>query len=266
MGYYDLPVIERQALGLKINEQVSTSIDDSGLASIIEYAAAPDTYIRKLVYQSLGGLYRAEPGRREKIVTLIRALCSHHDEKARQTAVYAMGELGKDEPALAGELLKLALEDSHHKVRNGVAGALKQMGAKQPVQTFEFIKKHLEHPNPEVRRVMVHGLELRGRTRPEEVLPILEGMQGEHHKRVRPMLIHVLAQISYKEGCLERVLKALAGWRDQELISAVLAEILIIHDRYQKFSARTPEEARKMIERSFPGASAEAVKAWRRDR
>jgi HEAT repeat protein len=99
-----------------------------------------------------------------------------------------------------------ALKDEHHSVRNAVIGALKQMGQKNPEPTFNFAKKHLKDDDPKIRREIVHGIELRGRTHPEEVLPLLEELQNEKVKEVRKMVIHVIGQISYKKGCLEKVI------------------------------------------------------------
>ena len=65
------------------------------------------------------------------------------------------------------------------------------------------------------------------------------------------MVIHVLGQISYKKGCLEKVVLALKGWGDKEMVKSVLKEILSVHKRYERFSARSHEEALEYIEEQF---------------
>ena len=59
-----------------------------------------------------------------------------------------------------------------------------------------------------IRRAVVDGIELRGRTHPEEILPLLKEVQSDPDKKVRRRMIHVLGQISYKKGCLEKVVLA----------------------------------------------------------
>jgi len=136
-------------------------------------------------------------------------------------------------------------------VRNAVIGSLKQMGEKDPGPVLAFARKHIHHPDPEVRREMVHGVELRGRTHPEDVLPLLEELQHEESKRVRDMLVHVLGQISYKKGCLEKVTTALKNWENQELVARALEEIIDVHRNYEKFCAVPPGEAEKLSRLCF---------------
>jgi HEAT repeat protein len=138
-----------------------------------------------------------------------------------------------------------ALKDEHHSVRNAVIGAFKQMGQKNPEPTFDFARKHLKDDDPKIRREIVHGIELRGRTHPEDVLPLLEELQDEEVKEVRNMVIHVIGQISYKKGCLEKVVDALNGWRNMGVCEAA-EEILKVHKRY-RFAARSPEYAEDYI-------------------
>ncbi|HMK55000.1 MAG TPA: HEAT repeat domain-containing protein, partial [Methanobacteriaceae archaeon] len=140
--------------------------------------------------------------------------------------------------------------DENHKVRNGLMGGLKQMGEKNPVPTLQFAQEHIHDPDPEVRRIIVHGIELRGRTHPEDVLPLLHELQDEEHPRVRKMVVHVLGQISYKEGCLEKVIPALKNWNNQDLLKDALNEIISVHKRY-KFAPKTSEEVEKYLQREF---------------
>nr|WP_243687598.1 HEAT repeat domain-containing protein [Methanobacterium formicicum] len=102
---------------------------------------------------------------------------------------------------------------------------------KNPQPTLKFAKRFIHHPDPEVRKKVVHGIELRGRTHPEDILPLLEEFQDDAHPQVRKMLIHVLGQISYKEGCLEKVTSALKTWKNKELVEDTIPYILDVHKK-----------------------------------
>ena len=65
------------------------------------------------------------------------------------------------------------------------------------------------------------------------------------------MVIHVLGQISYKKGGLEKVVLALKGWEDEEMVKRALKEILSVHERYERFSARSHEEVLEYLEEQF---------------
>jgi HEAT repeat protein len=171
--------------------------------------------------------------------------------KVRQTSVYALGEIGKKDAESIIKILEKALIDKHHAVNNAVIGALKQMGQKNPVPTIKFASKHLHDDDPMVRRQIIHGIELRGRNHPNEVLPLLKELQYEENKKVRNMIIHVIGQISYKTGSLEKVIDSLKSWNNRELVCESAEEILNVHARY-KFSARSPEDAKKYIEMNIP--------------
>ena len=157
-----------------------------------------------------------------------------------------MGEIGKKDANSVMKQFERALKDKHQSVRNAVIGALKQMGQKNPKPTFKFAKKHLHDDDPEIRREIIHGIELRGRTHPEEVLPLLEELQDEKVKTVRNMIIHVIGQISYKKGCLEKVVENLKNWTNREIVFDAAEEILMVHKRY-KFAVRSPEYAEDYI-------------------
>jgi len=157
--------------------------------------------------------------------------------------VYALGEIGKTDADKIVTMLEEALDDAHHSVRNAVIGALKQMGEKNPKPTLEFARRFLHHPDPEIRREIIHGIELRGRTHPEEVLPLLAEVQHDQNRRVQKTIVHVLSQISYKKSCLETVIAALKNWNNKELVERALQEILAVHKRYEKFSAKSYDEA-----------------------
>ena len=104
--------------------------------NIRRYAADDDTYIRKNAYLITGRLYRDHPESRARILDLLEDLFRSDDEKVRQTAVYAAGEIGRTGERCGTEgdnvirILEIALADEHHSVRNAVIGALKRMRGK----------------------------------------------------------------------------------------------------------------------------------------
>ncbi|MGQ4871081.1 MAG: HEAT repeat domain-containing protein [Candidatus Thorarchaeota archaeon] len=248
MRFYDLSKSERAALVERIRHEIESSLRHGSIGPLREYAASRDTYVRRHAYVTVGRLFREEPSLRSTIVEVLRHLSADENEHVRQTAVYAWGEVGKQDPDLAIAEIERAVQDSSHVVRNGAVGALKQMGAVHPEQVVGLGRRLCSHPSPEVRRVVLHGMELRGRTHPEDILPVLENFAHDPDSRVRRMLIHVLSQISYKEGCLPKVIAALKKWGDRELLTAAVREILRVHERYAKFSHLSPEEARRYIE------------------
>ena len=248
MRFYDLSKSERAALVERIHHEVESSLRRGSIGPLREYAASRDTYVRRHAYVTVGRLFREDLSLRSRIVEVLRHLSADENEYVRQTAVYAWGEVGKQDPDLAIVEIESAVHDSSHVVRNGAIGALKQMGAVHPEQVVGLARRLWSHPSPEVRRVVLHGMELRGRTHPEDILPVLKKFTHDTDPRVRRMLIHVLSQISYKEGCLPKVVAALKEWDDKELLTAAVREILRVHERYAKFSHLSPEEARRYIE------------------
>ena len=60
------------------------------------------------------------------------------------------------------------------------------------------------------------------------------------------MIIHVLGQISYKKGCLEKVIESMNNWKNKDLVRDASKEILNVHLRY-KFAAIKPEDAEDYI-------------------
>lgn len=248
--FYDLPKEKRQELVNKIEIKIEQDLENDETVNIYRYSSDPDTYIRKNAYISLGRIYQRREDLRENILVLLDNLLGNNNEKIRQTSVYALGEIGKHDADKIIKIFKKALDDESSSVRNAVMGALKQMGQKNPEPTLKFARKYLNHPNPKIRKEMVHGIELRGRTHPEDVLPLLEELQDEEDKNVKKMIIHVLGQISYKKGCLEKVVAALKEWKNQDLVRDALKEIIEIHKRY-KFAEKTPEEAENYIQVSM---------------
>jgi hypothetical protein len=255
MAYYDLPKEERKILKKTIENSILLDLQSKEYESIVEYSSDDDTYIRKNVYLGIGKFYKQVPELRKEIFALLETLLDSPNENVRQTVVYALGEIGKSHFDKTTELLERAFDDPHHKVLNAVTGALKQLGERNPQSTLTFIKTHLPHCTAKVRLKLLHGLELRGRTHPEDVLPILENYQHDAHKNVIKMVIHVLGQISYKEGCLETVVQGLKNWDNANLVTMALQEILDVHQNYSKFCAVTTEEAIEVIRKGFPTVS-----------
>jgi vesicle coat complex subunit len=250
MSFYDLPKEKREELVKKIEIDIEKNLENNDNKNIYKYSSDSDTYIRKNAYTALGRIYQNRENLRDEILHLLDGMLTIEDEKIRQTSVYALGEIGKNDTNKMIKIFQKALEDESSSVRNAVIGSLKQMGEKNPEPTLKFAWNYLHHPNPEVRREMVHGIELRGRTHPEEVIPLLEELQNEENKKVRKTIIHVLGQISYKKGCLEKVVAALKNWENQEIVHEALKEIIEVHKRY-KFAFKSPQEAENYIKANF---------------
>ncbi len=245
--FYNLSKDDREKIVLKIGRSMKQDLETGKLDSLLKYASSEDTYIRKAVYLKLGKLYKNQEKIRPNILDAVKTLLMSRDESVRQTAVYALGEIGKVNAEIALPQLQKSLSDEHHSVRNAVIGAFKQMGEKNPKPTFEFINKLMSRVDPEVKRELIHGMELRGRTHPEELLPTLKNLQNDESKKVQDTVIHVLGQISYKEGCLEKVASEVKGWGNKEFVGKVFQEILDVHKRYEKFSAKTYDEAKQYL-------------------
>ena len=92
---------------------------------------------------------------------------------------------------------------------------------------------------------------MRGRKYPEEILPLLKELEFDKTSRVRSTLVHVLGQIAYKKGCLEKVIAHLKSWENAEVVKDAIEEIIDVHDRYRNFSFYTQEQAKKYIAKNF---------------
>jgi HEAT repeat protein len=263
MRYYDLSKFERQKIVRETEDNILNEFLDLSKCSdnsithsmiipkiILDYSQDNDTYIRKNAYLSIGRIFFANNYLKGIILQVLGVMLKHKNEKVRQTSVYALGEIGKKDGDTVMRLLETALIDKHHSVRNALIGALKQMGLKNPKFTFEFAHKHLHDDNPQIRREIIHGIELRGRTHPEEVLPLLKELQYEEAKPVRNMIIHVIGQISYKKGCLEKVVENLKTWKNREIVLEATEEIIDVHKRY-KFASRSTEYAVNFIKKNL---------------
>jgi hypothetical protein len=59
-------------------------------------------------------------------------------------------------------------------------------------------------------------------------------------------VIHVAGQISYKKGCLEKVVNNLKNWENKELVAEIVDEIVDVHKQYS-FAVRSAEDAENYI-------------------
>jgi HEAT repeat protein len=251
MGFYDLPKQERDKLVLKIHNALLKDIKNRTLTYWTLYFSNEDTYIRKTAYLSIGKIVNANPDLSSIVLYQLESLFKNSDFKIRQTVINAAGELGKLNFEIVEKYFDKGLFDVHHAVRNAVIGSMKKMGQKNPLPILNFAKKYLHHPDAEIRREICHGIELRGRTHPEDILPLLKKLQFDTKARVRKTLIHVLGQISYKNGCLEKVIAELNTWKNRELVCMAVEEILDVHIRYKNFSAQSHKEAKSYVKKHF---------------
>lgn len=244
MSFYDLTKDERVALVADIQYHLLKGVRTKTLHSFIEYGSDDDTYIRKAAYQAIGRIYSTENALRKNTLSQLQHLQNHSNELVRQTVVNAAGEIGMFHFERVDQFFDTALFDEHHRVRNAVIGSIKKMGQKNSKPVLRWAQKYLQHPDKEVRREICHGIELRGRTHPEDILPLLETLQYDPTKRVYTTLVHVIGQISYKKGCLTKVIQALNKWKNKDLIADAVNEIIDVHSakRYAKFSALSQEE------------------------
>lgn len=250
MAFYDLSKEERVKFVEQMQSNIIADLQKGQSTHIYEYASDQDTYIRKNEYLILGRLYN-QKGFKTKVFHAIKTLFSDESELVRQTAVNALGEIGKSNARQVMPFLEKALYDEHYKVRNAVIGSLKKMGEKNAIPVLHFAKKHLHHPDPKIRRQVIHGIELRGRTHPEDVLPLLKEVQDEQNRIIRKMIIHVLGQISYKQGCLPTVVRELKTWHNRSIVEDAIEEIIDVHKRYAEFSALSVQQAKEYINKTI---------------
>ena len=248
MGFYGLEKEQRIALTEKINREIADDIRSGRQAYILQYFSDEDTYIRKVAYTFYGRIYVINKKLQPEIISLLESLLGHDDHTVRQTATNAAGEIGKGNFEAVRSIFDKGLFDDHHSVRNAVIGSMKKMGEKNPAPVIEWSRGYLHHPDKEIRREICHGIELRGRTHPEDILPLLKELQFDKTKRVRWTLVHVIGQISYKRGCLEKVMNDIMSWENKELVAHAIEEIIDVHDRYRNFSFYTQDEVKGIID------------------
>ena len=251
MSFYDLSKEKRAALVDIIHAAILSDITKGRNAAILKYASDEDTYIRKAAYLAIGKIHKANEGLRAKTVILLDKLLKNDNQKVRQTAINAAGEIGMYDFDVIERMMEAGLFDSHHSVRNAVIGSIKKMGEKNPKPVLKFARRYLHHEDKEIRREICHGIELRGRKHPQDILPLLRELQWDKTRRVRDTLVHVLGQIAYKKGCLETVIADLKQWENKELVADAIEEIIDVHDRYRNFSAMTQDQARYYIQKNI---------------
>ncbi|MFL5728466.1 MAG: HEAT repeat domain-containing protein [Cytophagaceae bacterium] len=251
MGFYQLSKEERLKLVEQINKHMLTGIQKSNAKKLREYFSDEDTYIRKTAYLAIGKIFKEHPDLQKKIITLLDALMKEQDFKIRQTSTNAAGEIGIKEFEIVEHFFDRGLFDEHHSVRNAVIGSVKKMGNKNPKPVLKWAQRYLRHEDKEIRREICHGIELRGRTHPEDILPMLRELQHDKTARVKNTLVHVLGQIAYKKGCIEKVIAHLKTWDNRQVVEKALEEIIDVHDRYKDFAVLSQKQARDYIEKNF---------------
>jgi len=242
---------EKKRIIAEIEGVVKNYDESAKIENIRKYSTAANEAVRRCLYLYLGKLYRENPDLREKILKLIKKLLWDDSEHVRGTAVYALGEIELTETELTYELYETALNDKYQAVKDAIIEVLQKKVEKDPVSTLQFARRFLYHSNPRIRRGIIHGIEPRGRTHPEDILPFLEEFQDDPDKKLRGTILYVLGEISYKKGCLEKVAAALKRWTNRELVFKALKEILEVHKRYEKFSAKSFKETKEYLEKEF---------------
>lgn len=249
--FYDLDKAERAELVSKIKAKLLEELKVKKFSKTLSLFDDADTYIRKAAYLSAGRIYFENPPLQADTIKLLEKLQPHESFRVRQTVLNAAGEIAKADFSAVEHLFDKGLFDEHHSPRNAVIGSIKKAGEVNPEPVLKWAAKYLHHPDKEVRREICHGLELRGRKHPGDILPLLTQLQHDKAPRVRNTLVHVIGQISYKEGCLAIVIEELKNWENLQLVRDALIEIIDVHDRYRNFAAMTQKEAEKYIKGNF---------------
>jgi 3-methyladenine DNA glycosylase AlkC len=251
MGFYDLSKTERLNVVAEISNNILNDLKEAQTENILTYFKDDDTYIRKSAYLSIGRIYGTHINLRTRIIDMLEKLFLDADFKVRQTVINAAGEIGKSDFDSVKSFFDRGLFDEHHSPRNAVIGSIKKMGEVNPVPVLNWAKLYLHHEDKEIRREICHGIELRGRKHPNDILPLLQELQHDKTSRVRKTLVHVIGQIAYKKGCIEKVVEHLKCWENKELVADALEEIIDVHERYKDFAVLTQEQARQYILDNF---------------
>lgn len=249
MAFYDLSKPERTELVEKIKQNILRDLTNSRTTTIIKYFSDEDTYIRKSAYLSMGRIFFENKELQGKIIHCLENLFNNEGFKVRQTVINSAGEIGKRNFKIVQHFFDRGLFDKHHSPRNAVIGSIKKMGVINPKPVLAWAKKYLHHEDKEIRREICHGIELRGREYPEDILFLLRELQHDETARVRNTLIHVIGQIAYKKGCIQKVVAHLTTWENKTLVAEALEEIIDVHHRYRNFSAMTQDEAKQYIKK-----------------
>ena len=247
MDFYKFSKPERVKLVSEMKETLLHEIKSGNFRATFQFFCNGDTYIRKSAYLAIGRIYFGHKSLKKKIARLLFRLVKEADFKIRQTAINAAGEIGKRDFEVVVKLFDTGLFDVHHVVRNAVIGSVKKMGEVNPRPVLKWAKNYLHHPDKEIRREICHGIELRGRKHPQDILPLLKELQFDKTSRVRNILVHVLGQIAYKKGCLEKVIAHLKTWQNKELVADAINEIMDVHERYKDFAFYTQRQAKRYV-------------------
>lgn len=231
MGFYDLSKTERLNVVAEISNNILNDLKEVQLEYVLAYFKDEDTYIRKSAYLSIGRIYATHTSLRPQLIDMLEKLFLEPDFKVRQTVINAAGEIGKSDFECVRSFFDRGLFDVHHSPRNAVIGSIKKMGEVNPVPVLDWAKLYLHHEDKEIRREICHGIELRGRKHPDDILPLLQELQHDKTSRVRKTLVHVIGQIAYKKGCIEKVVEQLKHWENKELVADALEEIIDVHHR-----------------------------------
>lgn len=251
MAFYDLSKEKRATVVTDIYNDILKELKTKGSKSILSFFNDDDTYIRKAAYLSMGKIYFANKDLQSKIISTLDNLFLQESSKIRQTVINTAGEIGKKDFHIVQHFFDKGLFDTHHSSRNAVIGSIKKMGEVNPKPVLNWAKKCLHHPDKEIRREICHGIELRGRKYPQDILPLLQQLQHDKTSRVRNTLVHVIGQISYKNGCLETVTRHLKKWENKELVADALKEIIDVHYRYRNFATLSQYDAKEYIANIF---------------
>ncbi|MCD6064683.1 MAG: hypothetical protein K0R82_2594 [Flavipsychrobacter sp.] len=252
MAFYELSKALREQLCNKIEALLTKDLQNGSFMHFLNYFSDHNTYIRKAAYLAVGRLHKGAASETEKIISHLEFLLQEKEFRVRQTVVNAAGEIGKTNFEVVRHFFDTALFDEHHSVRNAVIGSVKKMGEKNPAPVLEWAQTYLHHPDKEIRREICHGIELRGRTHPQDILPLLRQLEFDKTARVRNTLVHVIGQISYKNGCLATVIADLKKWENEEVVTKAIDEIIDVYDRYKNFAVMTQQEAADYINQHFP--------------
>lgn len=248
MAYYDLSKTERVKTAKQIREALEQDLQGQQNKKFLLYFDDADTYIRKVAYISVGKMFKDRVDIRKEVVHRLGQLLQHSSFRIRQTSINAAGEIGRTDFDVVRPLFEVGLFDIHHSPRNAVIGSIKKMAEVNPTPVLTWCKQYLHHTDKEIRREICHGIELRGRKHPEDILPMLKELQFDKTARVQNTVVHVLGQIAYKKGCLQKVVEDLKSWENKELVQEALAEIIDVHNRYQDFATLTQAQAIKYID------------------
>jgi hypothetical protein len=251
MSFYDNSKEARAEIVNKIREEIQSELNDNTLNKTTQYFSDDDTYIRKAAYLSIGRIYFANVELQKKIISVLDRFLKEDEFKIRQTVINSAGEIGMKDFEVVAHFFDKGLFDSHHAVRNAVIGSVKKMGNKNPAPVLDWAKGYLHHQDKEIRREICHGIELRGREHPVDILPLLKKLEHDKTARVSNTLVHVIGQISYKKGCLAKVIDHLNGWENKELTDKAVEEIIDVHHRYRDFSVLTQKEAIDYIRKHY---------------